>query len=55
MKKYIKPVAKTINISNCILAGSGGVKDGSTPGNEYNSEDESYSKGSIWHWMGEEE
>lgn len=56
MKKYIKPIAKEIEINSTILTGSNdGLEDGSQPGNSYDPDAESYSKGSIWQWMGEEE
>ena len=46
MKKYIKPICETIelNVQSGILAGSGGVTNGSKTGNAYNSSDESYGR-----------
>ena len=54
MKKiYMKPetAKETVKMSMGILAASGGgVTTGSTPGNEFNSEDVSYGNegGSVW-------
>ena len=46
-KTYINPtmVAVELQYNNHLLAGSGGVADGSTPGLEYTSTDVSYSRG----------
>ena len=53
MKKiYMKPetAKETVKMSMGILAASGGVTTGSTPGNEYNSDDVTYGNegGSLW-------
>ena len=45
-KTYINPtmVAVELQSNNNLLAGSGGVADGGTPGAEYTSTDVSYSR-----------
>lgn len=50
-KTYISPNAKTIELRfEGLIAQSVGVKAGASLGNEYNSDDESYSnrRNSIW-------
>lgn len=58
MKKiYIAPMCITaeVNAETMIaLSGEGGVQTGSSVGNEYNSDDESYAKGSKGNLWGEE-
>ena len=46
-KTYINPtmVAVELQYNNHLLAGSGGVADGGTPGEAYSSGDVSYSRG----------
>lgn len=46
-RTYINPtmVAIELQSNNNLLAGSGGVADGGTPGLEYTSTDVSYSRG----------
>ncbi len=46
-KAYIHPAMETVELkmSLAMLAGSGGVGNGSTPGNEYSDSDPSYSPG----------
>lgn len=49
MKKYIKPTIVEVKIeNNVILAGSGGLDDGNTPGNGYDPSAPSYGKGGMW-------
>ena len=45
-KTYMTPAMETIEVKTTgMLAVSGGVGNGSTPGNEFNGSDESYSPG----------
>lgn len=52
MKKYIKPICETIklNTQSGILAGSGGLTTGSTPGQSYTSTDVSYGHDDDFDW-----
>jgi len=56
-KSYLKPELTVIDTATkfSLLSGSGevGITSGSTPGNEYNEDDRSYSRSSSY--MGDEE
>ena len=55
-KTYIVPVTKAIqlNISNGLLAGSGGVGNGATVGNGFTGTDVSYGRDDDADWEDEE-
>lgn len=52
MKKYIKPNMRVaeLNIKDVLLTGSEGIATGQSLGNEYNSEDVSYSRDNSDLW-----
>ena len=57
MKTYIKPEIVEVKVmaDMHLLAGSGGVKTDSTPGEEYNSGDKTYSREGRGFWDDEDE
>ena len=56
-KNYIFPetVVLEVNLQPLMDASQGGVSDGSTPGNEYNENDVTYSRKGFNVWGEEEE
>ncbi len=56
MKTYLKPELSfvVLQIERNILAGSGGVKDGDTVENSYNSNDVTFSRNHNSFWDEEE-